>query len=383
MHMNFSEDVALLSAHSVVSGQSVVSGNSTVGEWLIAPLVLLPVNVLQISVIFCCVLMAAMIWPQPRLRGLLLLLGWYGAVMLFNFLEETGLSSHIPSITPIFSLLLGPVFYLLIRRLVCASAQYRWRDVIHVSPALVLIPFAEQVQWVLAFGTLSQLVYLVVAAHLLRQYQQTLWAERSDADRLGLQWLFWLLFALVGLLLVDLVRLNLQPYLSFELRNQWYFLHSMLGFGLICLLVLRASRQQEFFDGFSIATAATEHRQHKEDAKAVFGQLSALIEQQKLFMQPRLAVADLAELTGLSSKDVSWAINQGAGVSFCDYINQLRLAEVQRQLQESRGKSILEIALDAGFNSKSTFNALFKANTGLTPKQYQLQKVQNPDSGRT
>jgi AraC-like DNA-binding protein len=354
-----------------------------VAELLISPLSLLPVNVLQITVILCSLLMAAMIWPQPRLRSLLLLLGMYSLMILFNLLEETGISRRVLMITPVFSLLSGPVFYLLVRQLAYVAAKPRWRDGIHAIPAVLLLPIAEQVQLVLALGTLSQLIYLAVAAHLLWRYQQTLRSERSDADRMGLQWLIWLLLALAGLLLTDLIRLNLQPYLSYEFRNQWYFLHQLLVFGLICLLVLRASRQKAFFDGLATAKAATEHRPAATDAQAVFEQLAALIEQQQLYLQPRLTVADLAKLTGLGSKDVSWAINQGAGISFCDYINQLRLAQVQRQLQLPGEKSILEIAFAAGFNSKSTFNSLFKARIGMTPGQYQRQQVRNPDSGRT
>ena len=351
---------------------------------LISPLVLLPVNVLQFTVIFCSLIMAAMIWPQRRLHGLSLLLILYSTLMLFNLLEETGVSRDVLMVTPIFSLLLGPVYYLLVRQLAYATSQLRWRDARHAIPAVLLLPLAGQVQLVLALGTVSQLIYLTVAVRVLLQYERTLRSERSDADRLELQWLIWLLLTLAGLVVTDLARVNLQPYLPYELRNQWYFLHQLLAFALICLLVLRVGRQEDFFDGLDTSRAAVGNRASATDAQAqaVFERLAALIEQQRLYRQPRLAVADLAELTGLGNKEVSWAINHGAGISFCDYINQLRLGEVKRNLQQPGRSSILEIAFAAGFNSKSTFNSLFKASTGMTPRQYQRRQVQNPDPGR-
>jgi AraC-like DNA-binding protein len=279
---------------------------------------------------------------------------------------------------------LGPVYYLLVRQLAVATSQLHLRDARHAIPAVLLLPLAGHVQLVLALGTISQLIYLTVAVRLLWQYQKVLRSERSDADRLGLLWLLWLLLALAGLVMIDLVRLNLQPYLPFDLRNQWYFLHQLLVFALICLLVLRASRQRDFFGGLDASSTAVGNRASTTDAQAqaVFEHLAALIEQQQLYRQPRLAVADLAKLTALGPKDVSWAMNQGAGISFCDYINQLRLAEVKRKLKQSGRSSILEIAFTAGFNSKSTFNSLFKASTGMTPRQYQRRQVQNPDPGR-
>jgi hypothetical protein len=176
--------------------------NTAVAEVIISPLTLLPVNVLQVTVIFSSLLMAAMIWPQQRLRGLILLLGMISVLMLLNLLEETGTSPQELMITPVFSLLLGPACYLVVRQLAYATAQLRWHDVRHAIPAVLLIPLVGQVQLVLALGTVSQLIYLAVAARILWQYQQTLRSERSDADRLGLQWLIWLLLALAGLMWV-------------------------------------------------------------------------------------------------------------------------------------------------------------------------------------
>ena len=65
-------------------------------------------------------------------------------------------------------------------------------------------------------------------------------------------------------------------------------------------------------------------------------------------------------------------LNAGRGESFYDAVNSLRLAEVQRRLltADARRLTVLALALEAGFNSKTTFNRIFKEKTGLTPKEY-------------
>ena len=73
---------------------------------------------------------------------------------------------------------------------------------------------------------------------------------------------------------------------------------------------------------------------------------------------------------------MSWAINHGGDQSFSDFVNDLRIADIEKALSSNmNGQSILEIAFNAGFNSKSSFNALFKRRTGLTPSQYVKQKA--------
>lgn len=83
-----------------------------------------------------------------------------------------------------------------------------------------------------------------------------------------------------------------------------------------------------------------------------------------------MSLQDIAGYTGLSVKDISWAINTGGGQSFADYINQLRIARVVDMAKRQNHRTLLDIAMDAGFSSKSSFNSVFKKHTGQTPSQY-------------
>jgi len=69
---------------------------------------------------------------------------------------------------------------------------------------------------------------------------------------------------------------------------------------------------------------------------------------------------------------LSQVINQDLGSTFYGYVSRHRIGEAKRLLLADPDRSILEVALAVGFNSKSTFNAAFRANTGMTPREYRM-----------
>jgi AraC-like DNA-binding protein len=92
----------------------------------------------------------------------------------------------------------------------------------------------------------------------------------------------------------------------------------------------------------------------------------------KLFLESDLTLAELARAVEASPHQVSQVLNQHRGVNFYDYVNRRRVEEVQRCLADPAygGQTVLDIGLAAGFSSKSTFNAVFKRETGMTPQAY-------------
>ena len=90
----------------------------------------------------------------------------------------------------------------------------------------------------------------------------------------------------------------------------------------------------------------------------------------EVWRQTNLTLAQLADLTGLSSHQVSQVLNDHRGLSFNDYLNHFRVEAVCKLLRESSGDNILDLALTCGFSSKSSFNVIFKKHTQLTPSEY-------------
>ena len=101
-------------------------------------------------------------------------------------------------------------------------------------------------------------------------------------------------------------------------------------------------------------------------------QIQRAIQENKMYQNPDLTLMSLAEHLSLSPNVISRTINTGFGQSFTDYINTYRIAEVKRRLEagDAEQMTILALALDAGFSSKTTFNRVFKEQMGHTPKEY-------------
>jgi AraC-like DNA-binding protein len=95
----------------------------------------------------------------------------------------------------------------------------------------------------------------------------------------------------------------------------------------------------------------------------------------KVYLDPELNVTKLSALINLSPKTISAVLNQHLEIGFNDYINNFRVEEVKQRLLDPQNKNltILAIAFDSGFNSVTTFQRVFKAKTGITPKEFLTQ----------
>jgi len=97
--------------------------------------------------------------------------------------------------------------------------------------------------------------------------------------------------------------------------------------------------------------------------------LTRALKTDKLYADNTLSLRKLSDITGVTKNHISETLSQHLGVNFFDFVNSHRAAEARRLLAETE-MTILEIALEVGFNSRSTFNAAFKKHVGSTPSQY-------------
>jgi len=99
--------------------------------------------------------------------------------------------------------------------------------------------------------------------------------------------------------------------------------------------------------------------------------LERAFSEQKLHRQPKLSLEELAAQLKLPERYVSHLINIYHHSNFNNYVNGWRVKEVIEKINDpaEQHKTLLALALEAGFNSKSSFNQIFKAHTGRTPSE--------------
>lgn len=106
--------------------------------------------------------------------------------------------------------------------------------------------------------------------------------------------------------------------------------------------------------------------------------ITDMVTQKKVYLEPGLTVAVLAEKLGLPEHRLRRLVNQHMGFrNFADFLNEYRVAAARQKLSDiqNRNEQILVIAMDLGYGSLGPFNRAFKERTGLTPSEFRKKAL--------
>jgi AraC-like DNA-binding protein len=114
------------------------------------------------------------------------------------------------------------------------------------------------------------------------------------------------------------------------------------------------------------------HMISKTQANSILREIDNIIQSESLYLNPSITLELISKTSGYSKQYISYAINSILSLNFNEYINRYRVEEVIKCFKKGDLKlmTIMAIATKCGFNSKSTFNAAFKKQTEMTPKEY-------------
>ncbi len=118
---------------------------------------------------------------------------------------------------------------------------------------------------------------------------------------------------------------------------------------------------------------------NEERLKILADKITTIFEKEKIYLNPNLNSEQLSRAIAIPSYQLSQVINIGLNTTFFDLLSFHRIQEVKRRLlaPEFADETIINIAYECGFNSKSSFNTAFKKYTNMTPSAYRSQMTEN------
>lgn len=296
----------------------------------------------------------------------------------------------------------GPLLYLYVKFMTKPDSKFNWYALLHFIPFIVFfvlsVIFREEsfvrdlrsffrpdkfFSLRIIYGVcffLSITVYSVMSFIEIKRHQDNLKNYVSyTSGVITLNWLkiisisfysaYFVLFILGGLNMIG-------DYIPFDP----YF----VIFGFIALFSFAYSfygiKQQEIF-GAEISND-TDYKKDAEkyirsglkdkQAEAFLADLILFVETQKPYLNRDLSIHDLSLMTGIPRHYITQILNERHKKSFFAFINEYRVNEVIKRYRDpgNNNYTILAIAYDSGFNSKTTFNSIFKSQTGMTPSKY-------------
>lgn len=291
-------------------------------------------------------------------------------------------------------LLIGPCVYLYVTLMTTAQfnpGQLRKISRMHFGPAglLFILILIVSFIWPRQLGALeillivtyvsSLIIYSWLAAIRLKESLGRSLNIFANLEKHDLNFARYWLLLLVGLALYVLCLeplLNwLNPeYESYFNANLWI---AVTGF-ILCLK--NDFSAQAFTDHsdtelveYSKAAAVKVIEGSQEEGlecSVILEQLNEIMSERQLFLNNQLSLGDLAHASGFSIHQVSGALNADKDSCFYDYVNALRIEVAAKLLVTRPGKAVLDIAMEAGFNSKSAFYSAFKKHLQTTPSAY-------------
>ncbi|BFP43354.1 hypothetical protein FGF1_41990 [Flavobacteriaceae bacterium GF1] len=305
------------------------------------------------------------------------------------------------------SVAIAPLIYLYVKSVTMSEFQFRKKDWLHFIPAISIIVyriiiytydasqsgFSETQNGYLkihldeafvlpiydVFGYFQNFLYLAFTFQLFYFYRKKIKEYFSNIYKLELNWILSFLILYSILYFYGFVQTLIAEFvMELNYMQRWWM---VLLTGVVIVYVgikgyftdtTKLKKLNFSFAPTRVSIPEAPSLSSKAVTEEAVNQLKTLMESQKPYLNPELNLADLSELANMNRAQLSETINSGFGKNFNDFINQYRIDEFKKMLEANKQNklSLLGMAFDCGFNSKATFNRVFKKITQLSPTDY-------------
>ncbi|SHG75588.1 helix-turn-helix domain-containing protein [Flagellimonas flava] len=291
---------------------------------------------------------------------------------------------------------IGPAFYFYVKSLTQPDWRFTKRQLWHFAP--ILLNYIHSIYHGIFSGNhhpyywfhttaelfqsaaiISVLIYMLITLRMINRYQHVLLDNVSNTAKIDLQWVKQIIRVIIisfaFILVFLIISTGLSGMVFFEQWDQYRTILLMLYACVLYWLSIHGFLQAQTLQ--LLRPEKENHNLPVKEFEVVIEKLHRTMQTQRVFKNPDLSLSDLSREVGISERAISEAINRGLGKNFFQFINEYRVKEVQEILIDPACShlKIISLAFDSGFNSKATFNRIFKSYTGLTPKEYKSKNM--------
>ncbi|QCX02328.1 AraC family transcriptional regulator [Aggregatimonas sangjinii] len=305
------------------------------------------------------------------------------------------------------SIAIAPLIYLYVKSMTMSSFAFRKKDWLHFLPVFTVIlyriiifsldalepGFAQTQNGYLkinldepyflpvysTFSYIQNILYLAFTVQLFYNYRKKINEYFSNTFKLELNWIRNFLLLYIILFLYDIVQTIIGTiFMDLNYRQRWWMTFFT---GLVIIYVgikgffTNTSKLKKLDFSFSpkrVAIPENASTSAKTVSPEAMQHIKWLMEEEKPYLNPELDLSDLAKAAKLTRGQLSEIINSGFGQNFNDFVNGYRVEAFKNMLSDNKHQqlSILGIAYECGFNSKATFNRVFKKITHSSPSEF-------------
>lgn len=300
---------------------------------------------------------------------------------------------------PIFSeinyaipLLYGVLLWFYARSLLLRDFKFKKLDLLHFIPFLIFLGFVfymmsdQKIDMEHKMGyplikLIINPVYIFLTINFLHRFNKRMQDKYSFDLQEHHYWLSWVAYGGLGLWIVACLG-NVFNYLNEGQSNMLgdYFLVGFLALFLFILAyvgfnrtkIFQAVQEEVIISMEEDAQEAQEKSSDTTEYKKLYEQLMQVMDSEKPYLDSQLSLHKLSLSSRIPSGKLSSVINTYANQNFYDFVNAYRVKLIKERLatEDMQLYSILGIAEECGFNSKASFNRVFKKMEGKTPTQY-------------
>lgn len=229
-----------------------------------------------------------------------------------------------------------------------------------------------------AGAILQNIIYVVLNYSLLQSFMNSAGSETSYIPQTRFYSVILILTSLA--LAVWMVSFTFR-FISSEGIGDYLDYH-LVWFSLCFVVIALGYYTLKYSEVFNITAPATKPEQAAsaplENIDELAEGLTFVMEKDKPYLRPRLTLSELAQLCGMTPHLLSRVINEKFGKNFFEFVNAYRIEEFKQlaSKDEYSHLTLLALAFEAGFNSKTTFNTAFRKITGETPGSFYSKTVQ-------